>query len=43
MCFINFNRVILASSDAPHSDHPPATVTEETFNAVPAMIEDDSH
>ena len=29
--------------DAAHSDHSSTAVTEETFNTVPAIIEDDSH
>ena len=29
--------------DAAHSDRPLNAVTEETFNAVSAIIEDDSH
>jgi hypothetical protein len=41
--FHEFQQGNFSIEDAVHLDHSPTDVTEETFNAVPTVIDDDSN
>ena len=42
-CFREFQRNKFSVQDAPHSDRPPTSVTQQTIDAVRKIIEDNPH